>query len=182
MFHSNTRRLIDYWRARRTARGEAPSRAAIDPVGFSDLLPQVFILGRHAPGDWRFRLAGGMIVDLHGREVRGEDGLRLWPAQQRLRLSACLEAARRRGQAFVATARGSAGIGRSVELELLFAPLSAHPGQTERCLGLYQPLTPLAHLAAQPLDRFELLDVASADEEGALPSLHLAVLDGRRIA
>lgn len=182
MVHPNTERLLVYWKSRRAGEGDAPLRSAIDPSGFAPLLPQVFILGRRGPGDWRFRLAGGLVADLHGRDPRDTDGLALWAPQARMQLSACLEAARRKGQAFVVTARGRTASGRGVELEVLYAPLRASAGGPERCLGLYQPLTPLAHLGARPLERLELTDIGAADPGERLPSLQLAVLDGRRIA
>jgi hypothetical protein len=56
MFHSNTEQLIDYWRSRRTP-GLAPLRAAVDPAELVELLPQIFMLGRQAPGQYEVRLA-----------------------------------------------------------------------------------------------------------------------------
>ncbi len=84
MLHSNTERLIDYWRQRK--RGDlCPARHAIDPGELSLLLPQVFILGRTAPGRCVFRLAGGLVTDIHGRDMRHVDVLSLWTEAMRRR-------------------------------------------------------------------------------------------------
>ena len=60
MAHSSTELLIDYWR-QRILSGRAPARASINPMDFPTLLPQVFMLGRKAPGDYGFRLVGGFV-------------------------------------------------------------------------------------------------------------------------
>ena len=52
---------------------QAPRRASVDPMDFPQLLPQVFMLGRKAPGDYVFRLAGGFVTELHGLDLRGVD-------------------------------------------------------------------------------------------------------------
>ncbi|HQR90560.1 MAG TPA: PAS domain-containing protein, partial [Caulobacter sp.] len=77
MFHPSTQRLIDYWRDRK-GDAPAPSRSDINPGDFTDLLPQVFIVGREKLGRMPFRLTGGFLTDLHARDLRGEDLLSLW--------------------------------------------------------------------------------------------------------
>ena len=95
MAHSSTELLIDYWQARFSG-GQAPTRASINPVDFPTLLPQVFILGRHAPGEYSFRLVGGLVGDLHGRDLRGVGFASLWAQSARLTLQTEMERIRRR--------------------------------------------------------------------------------------
>ena len=130
MFHSNTEQLIDYWRTRRGSE-ETPTRASINPVDFAKLLPQVFMLGRQGPGLYRVRLAGGFIADLHGRELRHADFLRLWEPAARTPLQLAFEAVRRRPEPLVIEAEAHAGEG-IMRVEILVAPLRAPNGQVDR--------------------------------------------------
>ena len=179
MLHSNTERLIDYWRERK--RGAfSPARTSIDPTELSGLLPQVFILGRMAPGRFVFRLAGGLVSQVHSRDLRRVDFLELWGAEDRPRLAAALEAARRGCEPVVAVveARSLRGAAR---IELSLAPLLADTAPQDRVLGLYQPLEPLAPLNDMPAE-LSLRHIASASERSAPPRLRLAAIDGRLIA
>jgi hypothetical protein len=179
MLHSNTERLIDYWRQRK--RGDlCPARHAIDPSELSLLLPQVFILGRTAPGRCVFRLAGGLVADIHGRDMRYVDMLSLWTETDRPRLASALEASRRAAEPLVATVEARSAQG-AVQIELTFAPLAADAAPHDRFLGLYQPLESLSPLRALPAE-LRLRHIASAPERIDLPRIRLAAVDGRRIA
>ncbi len=177
-FHSNTQRLIDYWRGLRAAGGSA-RRSAVDPAHFSNLAPQTFVLGRTSTGLYPVRLAGGFVGDLHGRDLRGENGLNLFRERDRFVLKTALETARRRPEPVVATVQASTGHA-AIALEILFAPLA---GETERFLGLYQPLSMVARLDGRTVVELALgqvRGVGPANEE--TPRLRLATLDGRQVA
>lgn len=181
MFHSNTEQLIDYWRNRRGA-DRIPARTAINPADLAPLLPQVFMLGRHGPGQYRVRLAGGFITDLHGRELRGDDFLRLWDPEARTALQLALEAARRHADPLVVEAEAHAG-DALMRMESLVAPLKGPSGEIDRFMGLYQPLSPAAALMGATVRTLRVKSVTSAaPADGAFPRLRLASLDGRRIA
>lgn len=187
MSHSNTQRLTDYWRRRRGA-GLAPLRSTVDPCEFADLLPQVFILGRTAPGRFAFRLGGGLLEDLHGRDLRRADFISLWEGAQRLGLQSAMENALRRGQAIIVDTEGFTADGQSARLEILLAPMISNTGQVDRFLGLYQPVSPLQRLIGRPFERLsvrQMLTLAPGHvglQTHALPQLRLAAVDGRRIA
>ena len=149
MFHANTQRMIDYWTVR-AAPGLAPTRASIDPGAFPHLVNQAFILGRAGRGRYAMRLAGGLPTSLHGRDLRGCDGLSLWAERDQARLASALEEARRDAGPLVVMAEAMSE-GSSLSIEVLFAPLSAPLGGVERYLGLYQPLGPVARLAGRPV-------------------------------
>jgi len=181
MFHANTQRLIDYWNARAQP-GRAPSRAAINPGDFRQLMSQTFILGREGRGDYPIRLAGGFVGDLHRADLRGVNGLMLWSERDRLRLQGALEDIRSRPEPLVAMAEVLTD-GPSLSVEVLFAPLAAHDGGPERYLGLYQPLAMVSRLKGRPaleLSVRALRRPAAANEESA--PVRLATLHGRRIA
>jgi hypothetical protein len=180
MFHSNTERLIEYWRARKVGLA-SPLRSSIDPTELSNLLPQVFMLGRQGPGRCLFRLAGGLLADLHQRDLRQQDWLSLWDAGDRLRLATAAEVARRQGEPIVILADGRSSSGRKVSFEVLLAPLRGGEGQADRFIGLYQPTSPLAALVSEPLASLAVQRIASASAP-VEPYLKLAVVDGRRIA
>lgn len=178
-FHSNTQRLIDYWRSLGRA-GGPPRRAAVDPAHFSNLAPQTFVLGRAGAGLYPVRLAGGFVSDLHGRDLRGQNGLSLFRERDRFTLQTALETARRRPEPMVATVQAHAENGAAVALEVLFAPLAGNP---DRFLGLYQPLSLVARLDGLPVRELAIgavRGVGPANEE--TPRLTLATLDGRRVA
>jgi hypothetical protein len=181
MFHSNTERLIDYWRERKIDR-LSPLRASIEPGEFTDLLPQVFILGRKAAGEHLFRLAGGLLTDLHQRDLRQADFVRLWAPADRPRLSAAIETARREAEPVVAIAEARASHELSLRIEILLAPLRADGSAPDRFLGLYQPIVPLAALRAQPVAELGLIRLSDLDQAERFPPLRLAAVDGHQIA
>jgi hypothetical protein len=180
-FHSNTERLIDYWRSRG---GEAglPTRMAVNPADFSEIMSQVFILGRVATGIYPIRLAGGFVADLHQRDLRQQNALSLFRERDRLDLKAALETGRRRPEPVVATVDVLTD-GPVLPMEILFAPLAAAEGSPERYLGLYQPLGMVARLRGLPALQLALRDVVNMSPANEVsPRLRLATLDGRRIA
>jgi hypothetical protein len=181
MFHANTQRLIDYWTARAQP-GRAPSRAAINPGDFRQLMSQTFILGREGRGEYPVRLAGGFVGELHDRDLRSVDGLKLWSERDRLRLQGALEDIRHRPEPLVVMAEVLTD-GPSLSLEVLFAPLAAHDGGPERYLGLYQPLAMVSRLQGRPALELSVraLRRPGAANEVTAP-VRLAALHGRRIA
>jgi hypothetical protein len=182
MFHSNTERLIDYWREQKGS-AAAPARASINPVDFASLLPQVFMLGRSRPGEYRFRLVGGLVEDLHGRHLALGDPIRLWAPAYRASLQLALEAVRRQPEPLVIAAEGRTRGGPAVALEIVFAPLSGRSGEIDRMIGLYQPTTPVAALLGQPVEALAIRNITAAGAAGAgFPRLKLAAMNGRQIA
>lgn len=178
MSHSSTQALTDYWQARRTGAG-APTRASINPMDFPKLLPQVFMLGRRAPGDYAFRLAGGFVGDLHGRDLRHVDFLSLWSTNARLSLQTTLEHARRLGQPVQITADAQAG-GHALPLEIVLLPLANSQGVIDRFLGLYQPMAAVQRLRGLAVERLALVGFGHGEQmEG--PRIRLAAIGGERV-
>ena len=180
MIHSNTERLIDYWRARKDG-VLSPGRSSIEPTDFADLLPQSFILGRAAPGQFLFRLAGGQLTRLHQRDLRRSDILSLWRPADRSRLSAAMEAARRAGEPLILAAQAVADTGHTAKIEVLLAPLRAEAAPHDRFLGLYQPLEPINLLRDRASVELSLIGFATPSDSLARPSIRLAAVDGRTV-
>lgn len=70
--HAPLRQLFDYWRTKASSRA-APRRADIDPVlEIPSVVPHVGLVDVLEGGrDFRFRVAGGEMRDMFGRELRG---------------------------------------------------------------------------------------------------------------
>jgi hypothetical protein len=148
-------------------------------MAFRELLPQVFMLGRLGAGDYRFRLAGSLVAELHGHVKRGDAALPLWGEDDRVQVRAALESVARRCEPVVVTTLGEAGP-FSLTLEILFAPIANKDGAVDRLLGLYQPLAPLARLHDRPIQSLSVMRIAKASGDDA-PRLRLAAVSGRLV-
>jgi len=178
VFHFNTERVIGYWSDLR--RGSSlPARQAFDPAAIAQLLPQIFMLelGR---ASLPFRLAGEFLIDLHGRPLKGVDFQDLFSPAGRSMAARAIDSVLNEPEPVVLEAEGFSVDGRSVNLEILLAPLAGADGRVERLLGLYQPTTLVARLAGQPVVELDARLAMHATARGA--HLKLAAVDGLRIA
>jgi hypothetical protein len=72
-------RMLAYWESKRKGR-LAPRRADLDPAEIVEFLPRVMLADvRHDPLDFRYRLSGTGILDLHGMELTGRGPRDLMP-------------------------------------------------------------------------------------------------------
>ena len=181
VFHSNTERLIVFWHRRRIG-PMAPARASIDPSEFIQVLPLVFILGRRGFGDYAFRLAGELISELHGRDLRDEALSDLWEREDRRPLQMAMETVRRRVEPLIVECDAWPDGGLPVRIELMMAPLTGASGDIDRMLGLYQPLSPTGALLNRKIQGLSIRSIISGGAGESLPHLRLAAVDGRRIA
>jgi hypothetical protein len=177
MFHSNTELLIDYWRSLTGGRG-APPRGEIDPACFASLAPRTFVAAREH-GEVRFRFAGEQLIDLHGRQLRGEAVVQLWRLVHRRRLAWLIEAALAAGEPLVVAAETWTDEAARIRLEVLFAPLANRLGAVDRCLGLYQLI---GGFWPGPIGELALAGPYGVADESPAAHLRLAAVDGRRIA
>ena len=155
MPHAHTDRLLDAWRRRRPAGRVLPERTALSPLLFGALLPQMFVLAE-VDGAWRFRTAGALLDDLHGRALAGAAFAGTWAPADRVAVGRALEAARGAGEPKVLSCRGETARGGTAALEVTLAPVTGPLGDADRCLGLYQPLTPLSRLGGELLAALHL--------------------------
>jgi hypothetical protein len=180
MSNSNTQILIDYWQARRVG-AAAPSRASIDPMDFPRLLPQAFMLGRRAPGEYAFRLVGGFVAALHDRDLRGSDFTHLWAQNARLPIKTALELARRQVEPVRIAVDVQAGV-HTLPMDMVLLPLTNAEGVADRFLGLYQPNAPIARLRGLPADRLAIVTLGEQTAEDAeQPRIRLVSVAGERV-
>jgi hypothetical protein len=181
MFHSNTETLIKTWQGRR-AGARLPARTDLSPIDLGALLPQVFILGRAGDGEETFRLSGGLIVDLHGRDLRGSSFYSLWSKVDRPQVAAGLARSRSGGAPVVITVDAVSVRGDAIGVELCLAPMIGPSGEADRTLGLYQPISTVARLMGAPVKSLGIRSVVLAAESAPGPRLRLVVDNTRRVA
>ncbi|MBY6138305.1 PAS domain-containing protein [Leisingera daeponensis] len=87
---SPLRQAEAYWTGLRRG-DDVPSRSQIDPRGLENILSNTFILERIAPGIARFRLAGSLVNEMAGMEVRGMPVTAFFTADARKQLSSAME-------------------------------------------------------------------------------------------
>jgi hypothetical protein len=189
MFHTNTQKIIEDWTTRRGDR-HTPRRTDISPAALKDLIPQLFMLGSGEAGDEAFRLAGELLLDVHGRELRGVDFFSLFYGSDRERVRQALAEARMLGTPVVLSASGWSAEGDEAQIEVVLAPLTGPTGELDRVLGLYQPTSSLRRLMGASVQLLTLREVRMAGSAFSSPDapfprarhhLRLAALDGVRI-
>lgn len=73
--------VLDYWEGKRRGR-IAPSRADIEPLDLATVLPRIMLADVLSnPLDFRYRLSGTGIADVHGTELTGLAPRDLRPAE-----------------------------------------------------------------------------------------------------
>ena len=180
MFHPNTQQLIDTWRSHRDGR-RLPARADLSPIDLGTLLPQIFILGRE-DGEEVFRLSGGLISDLYGRDLRGSTFNAIWSKSERFVAADALDRARRAAAPVVLTVDAQAPGGESIGVELCLAPLTGPNGAPNRTLGLFQPISMVGRLMGQRIVSLSLRGAVVAIEKPLEPRLKLVAMNGLRVA
>lgn len=124
-----------YWQALRVNAG-LPRRDQIDPRGIAGALEHVFLLERIAVGHARFRLAGMLLSDLMGMEVRGMPLTTLFDPQARDRVTAALEPVFTAPSGLELWLEAERGLGRpSLEARMLLLPLTGSMGEPSLALG-----------------------------------------------
>jgi hypothetical protein len=181
MFHSNIEKLIATWRSHRVG-VRLPARTDLSPIDLGPLLPQVFILGREGDGEETFRLSGGLIADLHGRDLRGSSFYSLWSKLDRPQVAATLARSRSGAAPAVITVDAVSARGDAIGVELCLAPMIGPSGEADRTLGLYQPISTVARLMGAPITSFGIRGVALAVDFASAPRLRLVVDNTRRVA
>ncbi|HMO09345.1 MAG TPA: PAS domain-containing protein [Paracoccaceae bacterium] len=126
-----------YWEALRSAQGTAiPDRTRIDPRGIGGALDCAFIADRVAPGVARFRLAGSVICDLMGMDVRGMPVLSLIEPHARAALAEAVETVLTAPAILTLSLEAERGIGRpALEGRMLMLPLRRVNGEAGLALG-----------------------------------------------
>lgn len=163
--HPHTARFLEEWRRQRGG-ARLPARTALSPILFGPLLPQTLVLADDGARGWRFRIAGGFVTDLFGRELKSLRFAEPWAAADRARVEARLHAAARRAEPQVIACRGDSPSGRSLALELVIGPATGPLGLPDRAVGLLQPLSAVARLGGEPLVALRLVEAERPAGDG----------------
>ncbi|MHB2265516.1 PAS domain-containing protein [Aliihoeflea sp. PC F10.4] len=193
--------MFRYWNMLRAGR-PAPSRAEIDPTAIRKWLPDIFILEFDDDRSVQFRLAGTRLCSIFGKELRHTHFRDLWSFDDRVTVSALVEASLNQQATIVMDVRAGTGDGHEADFELLLLPLHAGPG-LPRTIGLVTTEEQPFWLGSHPVmdlrlhgarlvdpDAIPILDIGArtpslapdmfepADERGARRVRHLVVHDG----
>jgi hypothetical protein len=180
MMHPNTQKLIETWRSHRDGHA-LPARTALSPIDLGPLLPQILMLG-HEGGEEVFRLSGGLIADLYGRDLRGSTLGSLWAKHERPLVADALVRARRGAAPVVLTVDAEAPNGEAIGVEICLAPLTGPDGAANRTIGLFQPISMLSRLMGQRIRTLSLRGAVVAVEAKFETKLRLVALNGARVA
>ncbi len=133
--HAPLRRLHDYWYAKASARG-APRRRDIDPVlEIPAVVPHVGLAEVLERGrDLRFRLAGGELRDMFGRELRGTRLSEIRIADDAQRLQADCAAVVASGRPVCRFHDFTQRSGQRIRYECLLCPLADDSGHVQMLL------------------------------------------------
>jgi len=179
-FHPNTERLISAWRARRGER-RLPARTDLSPIDLGPLLPQVFMLGCEGEAEV-FRLSGGLVADLYGRDLRGVEFKSLWRLSEQPLIMEAVARARRAAAPIVLSADAEAPSGDHIGIEICLAPLTGPNGAANRTLGLLQPTSMVGRLMGQPIRSLSLRGAALASDPRCGPYIRLVAVNGQQVA
>ena len=130
--------IENYWDSVRKGR-LVPNRFEVDPRGLSGALANAFVLERISGGLARFRIAGSLITEAAGSELRGVPISALFSAKSRDELADAINAVFEDPSIVRLKVSSPAGIGRpAIEGSLLLLPLRSDLGDITRILGGFE--------------------------------------------
>ncbi len=200
--HSSTVLFLNYWRSLQTrGTAHAPLREDFDPSGLKSLMPQMMMISTNDIS-CRFRLSGGLLVALHGHELKDTAFSSLFAANEHDRLRTALLPTIRQQQPVTLTVSAPWIVmpeaseaedqalfrDETVTLEITLCPLTNSYGKIDRLVGLCQPLSRRPKNTKGTLGRYTLLKagveapVADTTPVVRKPHLQLVAVGGRRIA
>lgn len=206
MRHKTSVEIFNYWDRIRGSAG-APLRNAIEPASIRHILPQLFILEMMPTGETRFRLAGTMVCNLFGRELREHDFTSLWSGSQSADVANIAKGVMIHAVPTLLNATGYSAAGRSQSFEIVLMPVRSSEDKCDRLLGCVVPTAGTAWTVGEPiealaLDRSRLMQDWSINgdqqQDAKLPksiyvskdsglrgafkrALHLKIFDGDRV-
>lgn len=147
------RRIFAYWQAKAAKRGALPARADIDPVDLARALPAVSLIEvRHdvmgRPGRLRYRVMGGLHVEIMGRDATGEL-IDVGSAENDAAAQAIAT-----GRPVLAARKFSPANGVALSFEALVCPLAADGRRVDMLLCAVAPHYKPNDLPAARVNRF----------------------------
>jgi hypothetical protein len=102
------------------------------------------------------RTFGEELVGLFGRDLKETDFAELWLKPDLALFAAFLDACAQAGEPGILRISAEAMCGARLGAEILLTPLTAPPPQTDRFLGLFQPLGGEAFTSGRQIARLRL--------------------------
>ena len=151
--HPMLRRVYAYWQAKAAVRGALPARADIDPVDLAAVLPAVSLIEvrrdkEGGMGRLRYRVMGGLHVEIMGRDATGEL-IDLGSADDDAAAAAIATGRPIHAQRVFSPANGVA-----LTFEALVCPLSANGRTVDMLLFAVAPHYGMNDLPAARVNRF----------------------------
>lgn len=165
MKHKNSHLLVGYWSRLRKGRN-VPDQADIDPRSLKRFLSHVFILEASDLARPVYRLAGTLLCERFGGELKGTNFLASWETNSRGALTVLLRQALAVRQPVCVSAIGATAECGMAELEIVLAPVGAGDQPPCRFLGMIQVLSDQAAVANRPITFLRLVggEVVCEDE------------------
>ncbi|GAA0553774.1 hypothetical protein FHS83_001659 [Rhizomicrobium palustre] len=126
--------LLEYWRSLCRV-GTIPSRDAIEPKALKSILPVVFLLDVQGEVGITYSLAGTMLCERYGRELRGTAFTDRFDDQSRPNVLALLRRCQEIGSALYLHTRAEHSILGFAPLETIIAPLTFRDQGPVRFIG-----------------------------------------------
>jgi hypothetical protein len=150
MKHATSRELYDYWQRLRRIR-PAPRRSELEPSDIRTILGDTFILEASSRDAFPIRLAGTRWCALYGREMKSEDFLDLWSADDRNAIATLATAVSTDAAGAVISFEGRTERGRRLACELMLLPLYHAGPDYDRILGSCAAFERPYWLAKEPI-------------------------------
>jgi hypothetical protein len=162
VLHPGSRLLFRTWERLRGAT-PCPSRASFRLADVKQIIPNLFILDYTAyANSFRYRLAGTMLTEFHGRDMTGANPLADWDAFEQQMQAKVLKTARLRFQPALIRSRHYTLQGEAYGAEVLALPFSAGAELEPQIIGGLFPFSPARGLS---FVRKELVTVRSIHTE-----------------
>ncbi len=167
MKHRNSHLLVGYWSRLRRGR-PIPDQADIDPRSIKRMLSHVFILDAREKARPSYRLAGTVLCDRFGLELRATSFLTHWEQSARGAIQLLLQQSLMECQPACITSIGVTSDCAMVEMETVLAPLTFGAGSPSRFLGMVQWTGDVSALHGQPVSYQRLVGSQMIREDDSL--------------
>lgn len=192
MPHSSTVSFLSYWRGLQTRPDRAPTRDRFDPARLKSLVPQMIMISTTDPA-YRFRLSGGFLVALYGRELKDNSFLSLFRTPFLNTVKTALQMSLRREQPLILTVSAQwltddmateASQNETVMLEISLCPMLNQEGQVDRVVGIVQTLSAPPRNPNGTIGRYTLVSARLFEPQRSIKPAHLRLVsvEGRLIA
>ena len=190
MPHSSTVLFLTYWRGLQISPDKAPARGAFEPARLKTLIPQMMMISCMDPG-LRFRLSGGFLVALHGRELKDTSFAQLFKAPFRDPVRAAIASSLRCEQPVLFSLQApwitkdtETSQTETVKLEICICPMMNQYGKVDRFVGILQTCSPMPRDPRGLLGEYSLVSARLQDSnrESRAAHLNLVAAEGRRLA